>query len=72
MVNLEFVRNRLDNEQPLTFLEFNYMLMQAADFLELKRRHGCTLQFGGSEQWGNIVNGIDLIRRVERRRGLSA
>ena len=67
MVNLEFVRNRLDNEQPLTFLEFNYMLMQAADFLELNRRVGCTLQFGGSEQWGNIVNGIDLIRRTEQR-----
>ncbi len=65
MLTLEFVRNRIDNELPLTFLEFNYMLMQAADFLELKRRHGCTLQFGGSEQWGNIVNGIDLIRRVD-------
>jgi tyrosyl-tRNA synthetase len=65
MLTLEFVRNRIENEQPLTFLEFNYMLMQAADFLELYRRHGCTLQFGGSEQWGNIVNGIDLIRRIE-------
>jgi tyrosyl-tRNA synthetase len=65
MLTLEFVRNRLDNEQPLTFLEFNYMLMQSADFLELNRRMGCTLQFGGSEQWGNIVNGIDLIRRTE-------
>jgi len=65
MLALEFVKSRIDNEQPLTFLEFNYMLMQAADFLELNRRHGCTLQFGGSEQWGNIVNGIDLIRRVE-------
>jgi tyrosyl-tRNA synthetase len=65
MLTLEFVRTRIDNEQPLTFLEFNYMLMQAADFLELNRRVGCTLQFGGSEQWGNIVNGIDLIRRVE-------
>jgi tyrosyl-tRNA synthetase len=65
MLTLEFVRTRIDNEQPLTFLEFNYMLMQAADFLELNRRHGCTLQFGGSEQWGNIVNGVDLIRRVE-------
>ena len=65
MIALEFVRNRLENEQPLTFLEFNYMLMQSADFLELNRRHGCTLQFGGSEQWGNIVNGIDLIRRTE-------
>ncbi len=67
MVSLEFVRSRLGAEQPLTFLEFNYMLMQAADFLELNRRHGCILQFGGSEQWGNIVNGIDLIRRVESR-----
>ena len=64
MLSLEFVRNRLDAEQSLTFLEFNYMLMQATDFLELNRRYGCTLQFGGSEQWGNIVNGIDLIRRV--------
>jgi tyrosyl-tRNA synthetase len=65
MLALEFVRNRIDNELSLTFLEFNYLLMQAADFLELYRRHGCTLQFGGSEQWGNIVSGIDLIRRVE-------
>jgi tyrosyl-tRNA synthetase len=65
MLSLEFVRNRIEKEQPLTFLEFNYMLMQAADFLELNRRYNCTLQFGGSEQWGNIVNGIDLIRRVE-------
>ncbi len=65
MLTLEFVRTRIDNEQPLTFLEFNYMLMQSADFLELNRRYGCTLQFGGSEQWGNIVNGIDLIRRTE-------
>jgi len=64
MLSLEFVRNRLDAEQSLTFLEFNYMLMQATDFLELNRRYGCTLQFGGSEQWGNIVNGVDLIRRV--------
>jgi tyrosyl-tRNA synthetase len=65
MLTLEFVRNRIDNELPLTFLEFNYMLMQSADFLELFRRYGCTLQFGGSEQWGNIVNGIDLIRRTD-------
>ena len=64
MLSLEFVKNRLEAEQSLTFLEFNYMLMQAADFLDLHRRHACTLQFGGSEQWGNIVNGIDLIRRV--------
>ena len=63
LLTLEFVKSRIDNEQPLTVLEFNYVLMQAVDFLELHRRHGCTLQFGGSEQWGNIVNGIDLIRR---------
>ena len=74
MLSFEFVKNRLQNEQPLTFLEFNYMLMQAADFLELNRRHGCRLQFGGSEQWGNIVNGIELIRRTEGREafGLTA
>ena len=65
MVALEFVRSRLEAEQALTFLEFNYMLMQATDFVELHRRYGCTLQFGGSEQWGNIVNGIDLIRRMD-------
>ena len=64
MVTLEFVKSRLDAGQSLSFLEFNYVLMQAADFLELHRRHGCTLQFGGSEQWGNIVGGIELIRRV--------
>ncbi|HEY3888401.1 MAG TPA: tyrosine--tRNA ligase [Caulobacteraceae bacterium] len=67
MVALEFVRSRLEAEQPLTFLEFNYVLMQATDFRELNRRFNCTLQFGGSEQWGNIVNGIDLIRRMEGR-----
>ena len=65
MLTLEFVRSRIDNELPLTFLEFNYVLMQAVDFLELHRRWGCTLQFGGSEQWGNIVFGIDLIRRLD-------
>jgi tyrosyl-tRNA synthetase len=65
MLALEFVRSRIESEQPLTFLEFNYVLMQAVDFLELHRRVGCTLQFGGSEQWGNIVNGIDLIRRLD-------
>ena len=63
LLTLEFVKNRIASEQPLTVLEFNYVLMQAVDFLELHRRYGCTLQFGGSEQWGNIVNGIDLIRR---------
>lgn len=64
MLTFDSVRLRLDREQPMTFLEFNYMLMQAYDFLELKRRYGCTLQMGGSDQWGNIVNGVELIRRV--------
>ena len=58
---------RLEREQPMTFLEFNYMLMQAVDFLELNRRYGCTLQMGGSDQWGNIVNGVELIRRVDQK-----
>ncbi len=64
MLSFESVRLRLDREQPLTFLEFNYMLLQAYDFMELNRRHGCVLQMGGSDQWGNIVNGIDLTRRI--------
>lgn len=65
MLNLDSVRLRLEREQPLTFLEFNYMLMQAVDFLELNRRHACVLQMGGSDQWGNIVGGVELIRRIE-------
>jgi tyrosyl-tRNA synthetase len=65
MLTFESVKLRLEREQPLTFIEFNYMLMQAVDFLELYRRHGCTLQMGGSDQWGNIVNGVELIRRVD-------
>ena len=64
MLSFDSVRLRLDREQPLSFLEFNYMLLQAYDFLELHRRTGCLLQMGGSDQWGNIVNGIDLTRRV--------
>src|SRR5271154_932510 len=56
---------RLEREQPMSFLEFNYMLMQATDFFELNRRLGCTLQMGGSDQWGNIINGVELIRRME-------
>jgi tyrosyl-tRNA synthetase len=64
MLSFESVRSRLDREQSLSFLEFNYMILQAYDFLELNRRHGCRLQMGGSDQWGNIVNGIDLTRRV--------
>ncbi len=67
MLTFDSVRLRLEREQPLTFLEFNYMLLQAYDFLELYRRHGCTLQLGGSDQWGNIVNGVELVRRIEGR-----
>src|SRR5579863_4696305 len=65
MLAFDSVRLRLEREQPLSFLEFNYMLMQATDFLELRRRLGCGLQMGGSDQWGNIVNGVELIRRME-------
>jgi len=64
MLSFESVKSRLDREQSLSFLEFNYMILQAYDFLELNRRYGCQLQMGGSDQWGNIVNGIDLTRRV--------
>ncbi|MGB1235198.1 MAG: tyrosine--tRNA ligase [Planktomarina sp.] len=64
MLAFESVRSRIDREQSLSFLEFNYMILQAYDFLELNRRYGCLVQFGGSDQWGNIVNGIDLTRRV--------
>ncbi|MEO0623715.1 MAG: tyrosine--tRNA ligase [Pseudomonadota bacterium] len=64
MLAFESVKTRLDREQSLSFLEFNYMLLQAYDFLELCRREGCRLQMGGSDQWGNIVSGIDLTRRV--------
>ena len=64
MLSFESVKSRLDREQSLSFLEFNYMILQAYDFLELHRRYGCILQMGGSDQWGNIVNGIDLTRRV--------
>ncbi len=64
MLSFESVKSRLDREQSLSFLEFNYMILQAYDFLELNRREGCLLQMGGSDQWGNIVNGIDLTRRV--------
>jgi tyrosyl-tRNA synthetase len=64
MLTFDSVRLRLDREQPLTFIEFNYMLLQAVDFLELFRKEGCVLQMGGSDQWGNIVNGVELTRRV--------
>jgi tyrosyl-tRNA synthetase len=65
MLTFDSVKLRLDREQPLTFLEFNYMILQAYDFLELARRVGCRAQFGGSDQWGNIVNGIELTRRID-------
>jgi tyrosyl-tRNA synthetase len=64
MLTFDSVRLRLEREQPLTFLEFNYMILQAYDFLELSKRVGCRLQLGGSDQWGNIVNGIELTRRM--------
>ena len=65
MLSFDSVKLRLDREQSLSFLEFNYMILQAYDFLELSRRVGCRLQMGGSDQWGNIVNGIELARRID-------
>jgi tyrosyl-tRNA synthetase len=65
MLTFDSVKLRLDREQPMTFLEFNYMILQAYDFLELSRRAQCRLQMGGSDQWGNIVNGIELTRRID-------
>jgi tyrosyl-tRNA synthetase len=67
MLTFDSVRLRLEREQPLTFLEFNYMVLQAYDFLELARRHDCAVQMGGSDQWGNIVCGVELGRRIEGR-----
>lgn len=67
MLSFDSVKLRLDREQPLTFLEFNYMILQAYDFLELSRRRNCLLQMGGSDQWGNIVNGIELTRRLDHK-----
>ena len=64
MLTYESVKNRLDREQPLTFLEFNYMLLQSYDFYHLRKNYDCILQMGGSDQWGNIVNGIDLIKKM--------
>lgn len=64
LLSFESVKSRLEREQSLSFIEFNYMLLQAYDYLELNRRYGCVLQMGGSDQWGNIVSGTDLIRRV--------
>ncbi|MGY9054061.1 MAG: tyrosine--tRNA ligase [Alphaproteobacteria bacterium] len=66
MLTMDSVKSRLDREQPLTFLEFNYMILQSYDFAELSKRYGCRLQMGGSDQWGNIVSGTDLGRRLEQ------
>ncbi len=66
MLSMDSVKLRLDREQPMSFLEFNYSILQAYDFMELRRRYGCVLQIGGSDQWGNIVTGIDLTRRCDR------
>jgi len=67
MLAFDSVKQRLEREQPMTFLEFNYMLMQSVDFLELNRSRQCVLQMGGSDQWGNILNGVELIRRVDQK-----
>lgn len=67
MLSFDSVKLRLDREQPLSFLEFNYMILQAYDFLELSRRFDCSLQMGGSDQWGNIVNGVELARRIDQK-----
>lgn len=67
MLTFDSVKLRLDREQPLTFIEFNYMILQAYDFVVLAREYGCQLQLGGSDQWGNIVNGIELARRMDGR-----
>lgn len=67
MLSFDSVKTRLENQENLSFLEFNYMILQAFDFLELFRRTGCCLQMGGADQWGNIINGIELVRRTEGR-----
>jgi len=67
MLTFDSVKLRLEREQPMTFLEFNYMILQAYDYLELTRKYDCSLQMGGSDQWGNIINGVELNRRVDRK-----
>lgn len=66
MLTFDSIKSRLDRQDPLSFIEFNYILLQSYDFLELHRSHGCQLQLGGSEQWGNIVSGVDLVRRMDQ------
>ena len=72
MLTFDSVKSRLEREQPLSFLEFNYMILQAFDFYELHKNHDCILQIGGSDQWGNIVNGVELIRKLGFENGLSS
>ena len=67
MLTFESVKSRLDREQSLSYMEFNYMILQAFDFYKLYERERCILQLGGSDQWGNIVNGVDLIRRIQKK-----
>ena len=71
MLTFDSIKNRLDREQPLSFLEFNYMLLQAYDFFHLNKEYGCELQLGGSDQWGNIIAGIDLIRRLNNKKAFA-
>ncbi len=71
MLTFDSIKNRLDREQPLSFLEFNYMLLQAFDFFHLNKEYGCELQLGGSDQWGNIIAGIDLIRRLNNKKAFA-
>jgi len=71
MLTFESIKNRLEREQPLTFLEFNYILLQSYDFYYLNKNYDCELQLGGSDQWGNIVNGIDLIRRLNNKKAFA-
>ena len=70
MLSFESVKARLEREQSLSFLEFNYMLLQSYDFFILNQKYNCTIQFGGSDQWGNIVSGIELIRKLKNKKSL--
>ena len=68
MLTFDSIKLRLEREQSLSFMEFNYMILQAFDFYQLFKTHNCILQVGGSDQWGNIVNGVELIRRILKKR----
>ena len=70
MLTFDSVKLRLDREQSLSYMEFNYMILQAYDFYQLYKEHNCILQMGGSDQWGNIVNGVELVRRILQRKHL--